>query len=78
VTDMSTRRSRTLGAVTAWTLLGDGTVAWIAADGSLRARAARATTPTVLATAAEAPSAPASSGESIYWTAGGLAHRADG
>jgi hypothetical protein len=77
-TDMSTRTRRTLGEARAWTLLADGTVAWIAADGSLLARGARAAAPTVLATAAEAPTALASSGGTIYWTAGGVAHRADG
>jgi hypothetical protein len=78
LTDTRTRTSRSLGEAKAWTLLGSGTVAWIAADGSLLAQRAHAAAPTTLATAAEAPSALASSGSTIYWTAGGVAHRADG
>jgi hypothetical protein len=76
--DMSDGRTRPIASVRAWTLLANGTVAWIAANGALYRERAGATAATQLAPAADAASALASSGSSIYWTAGGVAHRADG
>jgi hypothetical protein len=61
--------------ITAWTLAGNGTLAWIGSDGRLLGQAPRAAAPTVLAEAAAAPTALASSDATIYWTSAGAPGR---
>jgi hypothetical protein len=67
--------TRVSGAITGSTLAGDGTFAWIEPGGRLVAKTPRATTPTVLAEATDAPAKLASSNRTIYWTAGGAPAR---
>jgi hypothetical protein len=57
------------------TVLDDGTLAWIEQGGRLVAQQPATDTVTELAAAADAPAALASSGRTVYWTAGGSAHR---
>lgn len=60
------------GAV-ATTLMNDGTLAWQAPGGPVLAKAAGATVSTELAPAADAATALASAGTTIYWTVAGAA-----
>lgn len=82
VTDMKTGTAVTTVhtdagvALSAWTILPNGALAWMLPGGPLLAETVSAGAPTVLAPATDAPTALASANGTVYWTAGGAPHRA--